>query len=275
MENSASVAITEEHLEGATCYRRVTFEGKNAFRTWDLTLFLSPDQRFLSSDVFDTTLDPVEEERRNNKALMSDLTQNKGSSKGPVDAPVTIVEFSDFECPYCRKFADIVKQLTPGENDNIRIVYHHLPLQMHPWARTAAEGAACAQLQNSNAFWSMHDQLFEHQPSITRENIHQELLDFAKSMKWLNFQEFQSCLDNQMSLGLVLRDLNLASANNINGTPTLFINGQRVEGIKDITELRQIIAVQRHEVAGNGHGVSASSSRSALQERRVEDALQP
>jgi len=120
-------------------------------------------------------------------------------------------------------------------------VFHHMPLQNHPWARTAAEGAACAQLQDSDAFWSIHDQLFDQQASITPQNIHEKLLAFAKSAKSLDLPEFQNCLDNQMSLGLVLRDLNLASANNISGTPTLFINGQRKLGIKDVAELRRLM----------------------------------
>ena len=125
-----------------------------------------------------------------------------------------------------------------------------MPLQNHPWARTAAEGAACAQLQDSDAFWSIHDQLFDQQASITPQNIHEKLLAFAKSAKSLDVAEFQNCLDNQMSLGLVLRDLNLASANNISGTPTLFINGQRKQGIKDAAELRGLIAEAKKAAGG-------------------------
>jgi Thioredoxin len=68
------------------------------------------------------------------------------------------------------------------------------------------------------------------------------LLDFAKNAKSLNIQEFQGCVDNQRSLGLVLRDLNFASANDINGTPSLFINGPRIPSVKDVAELRQLIA---------------------------------
>lgn len=232
--------VKTDPVEGG-CYQALTFEGKGAVKTWQLTLYLSPDQRFLTGELFDTTADPVEQERRKSAALMAGLASNKGSSKGADNAPVAIVEFSDFQCPYCRRFAEIVKQLTPTERASIRTVFHHLPLQTHAWARAAAEGAACAQLQNADGFWSVHDQLVEHQISITVENVHERLLDFARGAKSLNFAEFQNCLDNQMSLGLVLRDLNLASANNINGTPTLFINGQRVQGIRDIGELRQLI----------------------------------
>ncbi|MGH9622305.1 MAG: thioredoxin domain-containing protein [Bryobacteraceae bacterium] len=199
LQGSTSVKVIGETLDPRTCYRKVKFEGKNAFRTWDLTLYLSPDQRFLSPNVFDTTLDPAVEERRKEQTLMSDLEQNKGASRGPASAPVTIVEFADFECPYCRKLADVMKHVLLEEKDNVRLVFHHNPLRMHPWARTAAEGAACAQLQNSEAFWSMYGQLFDNQAAITPDNIHQKLLEFAKGAKSLNVEQFQSCLDNQMS----------------------------------------------------------------------------
>jgi protein-disulfide isomerase len=85
------------------------------------------------------------------KQSMAGLVPNTGSSKGSDAAPVTIVEFSDFECPYCRKFADVMREVLPEEKDRVRIVFHHFPLPMHPWARLAAEGAACAQLQSSKS----------------------------------------------------------------------------------------------------------------------------
>jgi protein-disulfide isomerase len=78
------------------------------------------------------------------------------------------------------------------------------------------------------------------------------LLDFANNTKSLDLREFQGCLDNQMSLGLVLRDMNLASANDINGTPTLFINGQRRQGIKDAAELRQLITEAKKALPQTG-----------------------
>ncbi len=136
-------------------------------------MYLSPDGRFLTNELFDTTVDPVEEERRKAAALMAGLVPNKGASKGLDHAPVTIVEFSDFECPFCRRFADLMKQVLPAEKNQVRIVFHHFPLSMHPWARAAAEGAACARLQSSEAFWAMHDQLFQHQQEINANNVKQ------------------------------------------------------------------------------------------------------
>ena len=153
--------ISAEELKD-TCYRELMFEGTTPVNTWHLTLYLSPDQRFLTDEIFDTTIDPWEDERRKAESLMAALAQNKGASKGPETAPVTIVAFSDFQCPYCRYFADMLREVLPDEKDRIRIVFHHLPLSIHAWARSAAEAAACAQLQSSAAFWSIHDYLFAH-----------------------------------------------------------------------------------------------------------------
>src|SRR5271170_5637300 len=177
--SSVNLKLSKDETIPGTCYRDLTFEGTSPAKTWQLTLYLSPDQRFLATQVFDTSVDPVEEERQKNAALMAGLAQNKGSGKGPDRALVTVVEFSDFQCPYCRKLADLMDHLPPAEKDQIRIVFHHMPLAMHPWARAAAEGAACAQLQNSEGFWTLHDQLFRHQNEITQENIKRKLVDFA------------------------------------------------------------------------------------------------
>lgn len=92
------------------------------------------------------------------------------------------------------------------------------------------------------AFWPIHDYLFAHQEEITLENLKQKVATFAKGVKGLDFSEFQNCQENQMSLGLVLRDMNMASANNVAATPTLFINGHRIQGIKGAADLRELIA---------------------------------
>jgi protein-disulfide isomerase len=239
--------LSKDELFGSTCYRELTLEGKSPAKTWQITMYLSPDQRFLTGELLDTTVDPVAEERRKNEILMAGLVPNKGASKGPDQAAVTIVEFSDFECPFCKKFAQIMQQVLPSEQDKVRIVFHHMPLPMHPWAHTAAEGAACAQLQSPDAFWAIHDEIFRHQQEITRDNIKQKLAEYARSEKLVDAKSFQMCLENDLSLGLVFRDMNLASANNIDATPTLFINGRRLTGIKDTAQLQRLIAEAKKE----------------------------
>lgn len=260
IDESANLKLDKVDPVEGSCYRALTFEGKSVMKTWQLTLYLSPDQRFLTGELFDVSLDPVKEEERKAQLVMAGLLPNKGSSRGQDNAPVTIVEFSDFECPFCRRFEELTEQLSPTENDQIRIVFHHLPLPNHQWARVAAEGAACAQVQGRSAFWAMHDQLFHHQQEITSVNIKSKLTEYAQNSKDIDIRLFQACMDNEMSLGLVFRDISLASTNNIHGTPTLFINGHRIEGIKDIAELRQLIAEAKKSSPLQTKGGSSGAS---------------
>ncbi len=178
---------------------------------------------------------------------MVSLSENKGASLGSDQAPVTIVEFSDFQCPYCRKFADILHQVLPSERKSIRVVFHHMPLSIHKWVRQAAQGAACTQLQNSKAFWSFHDQPFREQGEITEENIAVKLKEIARATPNLDVESFDTCLKDEMSLGLVLRDVNLASSNRVDSTPTIFVNGHRVQGVKDAGQLRELIGQALNE----------------------------
>jgi len=130
-----------------------------------------------------------------------------------------------------------------------------MPLGGHPWARAAAEGAGCAQLQSTAAFWALHDQIFRNQESITPANLKDKLGEFAKSVQGLDAKAFQECLDGGMSLGLVLQDINLAAASHVDGTPTLFVNGNRAPGVGSVAELRDLISRARR--GGTGSGLSA------------------
>lgn len=96
----------------------------------------------------------------------------------------------------------------------------------------------------------MHDQLFRHQQEITADNIRSKVGDFAALIEGLDQPVFQRCMENQLSLGLVFRDMNLASANDVNATPTLFVNGHRISGVRDAAELRKLIADAATDASG-------------------------
>jgi protein-disulfide isomerase len=122
-----------------------------------------------------------------------------------------------------------------------------MPLGMHPWARMAAEAAGCAQLQSSEAFWSLHDRIFENQGAIMAENAKKKLGELAKGSNGVSAAAFQKCVDAGMSVGLVLKDMDLAGSFQVNGTPTVFINGHRVAGVGSAAKLREMIAEARKE----------------------------
>ena len=249
LPQTITLTLKTDSLVGDTCYRELTFQGASPVRTWDLTLYASPDLRFLTSDLFDRTVDPVAEQRVKDDLVMKGLVHGAKALRGPDRAAVTIAEFSDFQCPYCKKFAKILNDvLTDGAGD-VRVVFHHLPLSMHPWARLAAETTACAQLQSGTAFWSLHDRIFDNQGSITAENAKATFSELGNGVAGLDHAAFQQCLDNGLSVGLVLRDLNLAESNQVIGTPTLFINGHRIAGVENADRLRELIAEARKEGA--------------------------
>ena len=262
--DAIGLTLTGVTTVGDTCYRELTIQGKTPTRTWELKLFASPDLRFLSSDLLDTTIDPAAEQRRTREALMMGLTDGASAARGPKKATVTIVEFSDFQCPYCRKFASMLDGVLADESHDLRVVFHHMPLGGHDWARTAAEGAGCAQLQSSEAFWKLHDQIFREQTTITVGNVRAKLVDMAAGIDALDPKAFQKCLDEGLSVGLVLKDVNLAESNQVNGTPTFFINGRRVEGVENASKLRELIVTARERARTYSSAIRTKASQAAV-----------
>lgn len=161
--------------------------------------------------------------------------------RGGEGAVVTLVVFSDFQCPFCRQFAAALSEVMAKEPSAVRVAFHHFPLGSHSWARRAAEGAACAQLQDASAFWSMHDALFANQEAITERTINDQLFRFAEATHKLDMAAFRSCMASDMSLGLVFADMNLADEYDVTSTPTVFINGRKVLGMTTYNALRQAV----------------------------------
>jgi protein-disulfide isomerase len=140
---------------------------------------------------------------------------------GPEDAKVTIVEFSDFECPFCTRAAEVVHQVRARYGDKVRFVFRQFPLPSHSKAHLAAQAALAAHEQGK--FWELHDLLFANQRELSRES----LVNYAKQAK-LNVAAFDRALDAQTYKAAVDRDASLGESVSVNATPTMFINGKRV-----------------------------------------------
>ena len=159
--------------------------------------------------------------------------------RGPADAPIEIVEFSDFDCPYCKRAADTIDQLLDQYEDRIRIVYKDYPLPSHPNAFKAAEAANCANEQG--LFWEFHDTLFANQGSLDVAS----LKIFASDVG-MNATAFADCLDGGRYAQHVERDLEIGRGYGVSSTPTLFINGRAVMGAAPVDVFVEII---REELA--------------------------
>ncbi len=158
--------------------------------------------------------------------------------RGPKKAPVTLVEYGDFECPYCGQAEPVVRELLAGTGD-LRYVFRHLPLtDVHSHAQLAAEGAEAADRQGK--FWDMHDMLMEHQGALTKR----DLLGYAAELG-LDQAQFTDDLRDHVGAAHVAEDVDSADLSGVSGTPTFFVNGNRHYGAYDIDALSEAVRAAR------------------------------
>jgi Na+/H+ antiporter NhaA len=158
--------------------------------------------------------------------------------RGPEDAPVTLVEYGDFECPYCGQAEPAIRDLLADSGD-VRYVWRHLPLNdVHPYAQLAAEAAEAAAEQG--AFWEMHDQLLAHQGEVRLP----QLLDLAERLE-LDVDRFRDDLRRRVGADRIAEDVDSADVSGVSGTPTFFINGRRHNGAYDVAALSAAARVAR------------------------------
>jgi protein-disulfide isomerase len=155
-------------------------------------------------------------------------------SKGPAKAPVEMIEFSDFQCPFCQRADPTVQQVLSTYGDRIRLVYRHYPLPNHPNARPAAEAAACAAEQDK--FWQYHDRLFANPTKLADPDLKRHAADLG-----LNTGQFDGCLDSHKQKAKVDTDLKAGEDAGVNGTPAFFINGRILSGAQPFEAFKKII----------------------------------
>jgi protein-disulfide isomerase len=169
-------------------------------------------------------------------------------SVGPANAKITIVEFSDFQCPYCAQAIGEINALLKAYPTKIKLIFKQFPLETHPQADLAAAAAIAAHKQGK--FWPMHDAMFAHRDNLSRKNI----LLLAKEIG-LNVDQFESDIDSTEVRETVVRDVQDGDRAHVEGTPTLFIGGQRYNGPVTLASLKPIIDA---ELAG-GQTAAASN----------------
>jgi Na+/H+ antiporter NhaA len=161
--------------------------------------------------------------------------------RGPAKAPVTLVEYGDFECPYCGQAEPVVRELLADYGD-LRYVWRHLPLaDVHPHAELAAEAAEAAARQHK--FWDMHDVLLQHQDALTAT----DLIRYATELG-LDAERFTRDMRDRQGAPKVAADVDSADLSNVSGTPTFFINGRRHHGAYDIATLTDAVRAAKAQV---------------------------
>jgi protein-disulfide isomerase len=168
------------------------------------------------------------------------VSERRDHIRGPKQAPVTLVEYGDFECPYCGAAYPIVEEVRQRLGDDLRFVYRHFPLaNAHPHAEPAAEASEAAAAQGR--FWEMHDTLFEHQDALEDR----DLLAYAQAIG-LDSVRFVADLGEGAHVPRVREDFISGVRSGVNGTPSFFINGTRYDGPRDVESM--VLAISQVHV---------------------------
>jgi protein-disulfide isomerase len=158
----------------------------------------------------------------------------KGPSRGPAAAPVTIVEFSDFQCPFCGREYPVIDKVMKEYDGKVRLVFRHFPLDFHPFAAKAAEAGACAADQGK--FWELHDKMFSNQGKLAVD----DLKGYAKSVG-VDPAKFDKCLDSGEKKAQVEADQKAGAEAGVNGTPAFFVNGVFINGAVPYEQIKQAV----------------------------------
>ena len=165
-----------------------------------------------------------------------------GAAKGPASAPIEVIEFSDFQCPYCQRANPTVAQVLNTYGDRIRFVYRHFPLGNHPNAKPAAEASQCAAEQGK--FWEYHDALFANPSKLADADLKQRAAELG-----LDAGKFNACVDTHKYKTHIEADMKAGEEAGVNGTPAFFINGRMITGARPVEAFAEIIDEELGRVA--------------------------
>jgi protein-disulfide isomerase len=210
-----------------------TYQG----RSQDETFFVTRDgQHIVRGVVYNLGQNPFEDD-------LAKLKTTGAPSFGAANAPVTLVEFGDFECPNCKEEAKTLRDNVPKQfPTQVQVFFKDFPLdQIHPWAKAASMAGRCIYHQSPAAFWKYHDWIYDHQAEINTENLKTQVMDFAKTAQDLDGLQLGRCIDTKATEAEVDASLAEGRALHVDATPTLFLNGRRLIGNYPWQNIDQII----------------------------------
>jgi len=215
--------------------RKITLVGDSG-QTASATLFEdSSGKNVIIGTLLETSKDPWE------RVDLKGIHLDDRPAAGPADAPVTVVEFGDFECPYCARALNIVETLVNSTyKGRVRLLFKNFPLSGHLWAMEAATAAECARLQNPDAFWQMARDLYRDQASIDPRNIRGHIDQYAGILQ-LDKKALSACMMSLAATQRVQQDMQDGQALKVESTPTFYVNGIPVIGFPDEKSLRFVI----------------------------------
>ena len=218
-------------------FSSVKVRGAMGAQSQEETFYVSKDgQHIIRGNFYDVNQNPFKPE-------LEKLKTELQPSFGTPGAPVVLVEFSDFECPYCREEAKSLRtNLLTAYPTQVRLYFLDYPLDsLHPWARAAAKIGRCIFHQSASGFWAWHDWIFEHQKEVTADNLKEKTLEFAKTLKDVDVAQLTKCIDSNETEADIQKTIAEGNTLNVNQTPTLFVNGRRIPGAVDWNVLKSVI----------------------------------
>ena len=230
------VSVGSPESSAIPSWRQVAVEATSDGGTHREVVYLSSDGRHIfRGQLHDLSQDPYLTTRQQ-------IELQGQPFQGPAQAPVTVVEYSDFQCQYCKQMSDVLRrQLPESYGETVRVVFKDFPLSgIHPWAMQAAvAGRAIYKLQPA-LFWEYHDWIFENQGDITVENLPAKVLAFAEE-KGLDAGKLRETMDAPGMEQEVNRSFQEGRALGVQSTPTLFINGRRLVGSQPFERLKVLL----------------------------------
>jgi protein-disulfide isomerase len=211
----------------------VEFKGEKGNQNQEA--WVTKENTLIIGRTFDMSVDPYK------KNLDKITLGNNVPVTGAPDAKVTIVEYSDFQCPYCSSAHVTVKDLLKQYEGKVKVAYKHLPLtNIHNWAEDAAVASVCVHKQKPDAFWKLSDYFFTNQKSITKETLAAKLQEFSTQQS-LNHEELKKCIADPASKQQVTADTAEAGTLGLSSTPSFMVNGRAVVGAIPADQFKKII----------------------------------
>ena len=198
-----------------------------------LLLYISPDKRFVSPALWDLSVDHDADDARTRRQLRDDEEADRPPVQGSDLAPVTIVVFSDFQCPFCKALHEMIGRFQTENPGTLKVAYRSLPVAAHPWASSAALAGVCVARQDAMGFQAYQDFVFREQAEITVENFVPRLNGFLGRTSGIDRPEYDQCMTGPMPRKHLEQDLARAREYDVHAVPTAFINGRRYSGFRD------------------------------------------
>lgn len=218
-----TITVGAPKLIGSSGLSEISVDVKSPDGGDTVKMYLTADGRYLlRGELDDLTTDPL-------AANIAKFDLKGAPVYGDPKAPITIVEYGDFECPVCRNFHDAVRGMLP-HYPQVKLIFKDFPIdQIHPWARTAAIAGRCAYQQDHQSFWKMYDLIYDNQDLVSAANAYDKMMDFA-ARAGLNPETFKACLSSPQATAEVDSSIENGKLVGVRSTPTVFVNGRPLAG---------------------------------------------